>query len=96
MLRRRREYLNGYALTSAPRAEFNPVGWQVHGCLLQGAQWACELLDERSDALWRGATHTLRFAMNAQAASYQRYRLDFCLLGAQLRCSRRVARSVDR
>ena len=40
--------------------------------------WVCDLLDERSDALWQGGTHTLQFSMNTHAASYQRYRLDFC------------------
>lgn len=42
--------------------------------------WVCDLLDERSDALWQGGTHTLQFSMNTHAASYQRYRLDFCTL----------------
>ena len=61
--------------------------------------WVCDLLDERSDALWQGGTHTLQFSMNTHAASYQRYRLDFCtpLLSLKpLTSSRQFARNLDR
>lgn len=152
--------MNRYAITSGKEMEFNPVAWQVHGCVkeenvgrrngremgmkkerregvgkengmsellsqslnesMKGENkqnfslnslstnesltnsmnessntglntssneslndssndgWVCDLLDERSDALWQGGTHTLQFSMNTHAASYQRYRLDFC------------------
>lgn len=61
--------------------------------------WVCDLLDERSDALWQGGTHTLQFSMNTHAASYQRYRLDFCtpLLSLKpLTSSRQFPRNLDR
>ena len=173
--------MNRYAITSGKEKEFNPVAWQVHGCVkeenverrngremgmkkkqregvgkgnglsellnesvnesMKGENkqnfslntsstnksltnsmndssseslntssndssntssndgWVCDLLDERSDALWQGGTHTLQFSMNTHAASYQRYRLDFCtpLLSLKpLTSSRQFARDLDR
>ena len=73
----RYEYLNSYSITSAVWSDSNPVSWKVSGCVREGDDWLCDVLDERSDALWKGTIHTLSFPMNARQVSYQRYEIDF-------------------
>ena len=73
----RYEYLNSYSITSAVWNDYTPVSWRVSGCVQGGDGWLCDVLDERSDARWKGAVHTLFFPMNARQLSYQRYVIDF-------------------